>query len=293
VGAVREGKFGYYGQGPGGQGITVDPDADVAHDFFRVHRTRYFGRAEITRALVDHLSVAGSAGITYFSYATTKDGDAFRTDFGDDPLTGTDATGRVSVVFDTRSNELVPLKGVLLEAGLYAGSGRYEQRTGAALTPTFTGSGYTGAYANLRGWFAPLRSTIVAGRVAVRSLSKNAPLDARYQMPGWERDVTVFGGADSHRSFVRGRYVGRGVLFSNFEVRHTLIDVGDYGAVTILAFLDAGRAFENAPKLSLSGWKVGGGGGIGLKVIRSALLTINFATGPDGFTFSMANGWAF
>src|SRR5436190_1933153 len=42
AGAVREGRFGYYGQGPDGQGATVDPKADVAAEFFRVHRTRYY-----------------------------------------------------------------------------------------------------------------------------------------------------------------------------------------------------------------------------------------------------------
>ena len=291
AGAVREGRFGYYGQGPDGQGATVDPNASVAAEFFRVHRTRYFGRAEVTRALVSHLSVAGAVGVTYFRYEAPTDGNEFRADFGTDPLTGTDATGRVSLVFDTRSNELVPSKGVLLEAGLYAGSGKYEQRTGG--TPSFSGSGYTGAYAHLRGYFTPGWSTTVAARLAVRSLSRNAPLDARYTLPGWERDITVLGGADNLRSAIRGRYVGRGVLLGSIEARHTLIDVGDYGAITVLAFLDAGRASESAPKLNLSGWKVGGGGGFGIKVIRSALLTINFATGPDGFTFSMANGWAF
>jgi hypothetical protein len=288
AGAVREGHFGYFGQGAGGQGAGVDPD-DASAD--RVHRTRYFGRGEVTRALRPHLAVSGAAGITYFRYQGIAAGDQFHADFGDAALSGTDATGRVSLIFDTRRNELVPRSGLLLEAGLYAGSGKYETRTGG--TPSFTGSGYTGIYAHLRGWVAPLQSTVLSGRVAVRSLSKNAPLDARYVLPGWEREITVLGGPESQRGLIRGRYVGRGVLISSVDVRHTLIDVGDYGSINVLAFLDAGRVDDGAAKLSLSHLKVGGGGGLGIKVIRSALLSINFATGPDGFTFSMANGWAF
>lgn len=288
AGAVREGRFGYFGQGDGGQGAGIDPDDDHAN---RVHRTRYFGRGEVTRTLVSHLSVAGAAGITHYRYQGAAADDQFHTDFGDAVLSGTDATGRVSLIFDTRRNELVPRNGVLLEAGLYAGSGKYETRSGG--TPSFSGSGYSGVYAHLRGWVAPLRSTVVSGRVAVRSLSKNAPLDARYVIPGWEREITVLGGPDSQRGLIRGRYVGRGVFLSSFDVRHTLIDVGDYGSINVLAFLDAGRVDNGAAKLSLSHLKVGGGGGLGIKVIRSALLSINFATGPDGFTFSMANGWAF
>ena len=294
AGAVREGKFGYYGQGPDGQGGF---DLDSPTDFFRVHRTRYFVHGEVTRRIFKQLHAAVAAGVVSYRYTTLSDGDAFRTDFFDHPLTGTDATGRVSLVFDTRNNELVPTQGLLLEGGLYVGSGKYERRNlapgGGGPISSFSGSGYTGAYAHLRGYLSPRSGTILAGRVALRGLSGNAPLDARYQLPEWEREVTVYGGADSHRSFVRGRFVGRGVLMSSLEVRHTLIDVGDYGSITILAFLDAGKAFEGAPSVTLRGWKVGGGGGLGLKVIRSALLTFNFATGPDGFTFSMGNGWAF
>ena len=293
-GGVREGKFGYYGQGPNGQGGF---DLDSPTDFFRVHRTRYFARGEVTRRLVRQLHAAVSAGVVHYKYTLLDASDAFRTDYLDAPLSGTDASARLALVFDTRNNELVPAKGVLLEAGLYAGSGKFEQRNlapgGGGSVTSFSGSGYAGGYAHLRGYFSPRSGTILAGRVAIRGLSANAPLDARYVIPGWEREVTVLGGADSHRSFVRGRFVGRGVLLSSFEVRHTLIDVGDYGAITILAFLDAGRAFEGGPSLTTSGLKVGGGGGLGLKVIRSALLTFNFATGPDGFTFSMGNGWAF
>jgi hypothetical protein len=289
AGAVREGKFGYYGQGPEGE-AGVDPDQ--GGDFFRVHRTRYYARAEITRRLYKQLQAAAVGGIVHYRYAAPAEGEQFRADYFDQPLTGTDATARLALLLDTRNNELVPTKGFLLEGGVYVGSGKNETRSGGPVA-TFSGSGYTGAYAHLRGYFSPRSGTVLAGRVALRGLSANAPLDARYQIPGWEREVTVYGGAETHRSFVRGRFVGRGVLFSSLEVRHILIDVGDYGSITVLAFLDAGRAFEGAPKLTLNKWQVGGGGGLAVKVIRSALLTLNFATGPDGFTFSMGNGWAF
>lgn len=297
AGAVREGKFGYFGQGPEGEGGLVDGAEDLGSDFFRVKRTRYFARGEVTRHVVSKLHAVVSAGIAHYRYSPTDESDAFRTDFFDEPLTGTDATGRLSLVFDTRDKEFVPAKGFMVEAGLLAGSGRAEQRVlapgGGGPVASFSGKGYTGAYAHVRGFFSPRIGTTLGGRLAIRSLGKNAPLDAQYQMPGWERDLTVFGGADSHRSFIRGRFVGRGMLFSSFEVRHTLLDVGDYGGITALGFLDAGRAFAEAPSLTLKRWRVGGGVGLGVRVVRFALLTFNFATGPDGFTFSMSNGLAF
>jgi hypothetical protein len=87
---------------------------------------------------------------------------------------------------------------------------------------------------------------------------------------------------------------GRGLLLGSFEVRHNLLDVGDYGAVTVIGFLDGGRVFEAEDfSLTTRGWKVGGGGGLALRVLRSSLLVFNFAGGPAGFTFSMGTGWAF
>jgi hypothetical protein len=289
AGAVREGRFGYYGQGPEGEGTLAQPDS--ANDFFRVRRTRYYGRVEVTRHIAHQLALSVAGGITHYRFSSLHAGDAFATDFADAPLTGTDATGRLTLVLDTRDRELVPTKGLLLEAGVYVGSGKFEARTGG--TSSFSGSGYTGEYAHLRGYFSPRSGTTLAARLAVRALGKNAPLDARYLLPGWERDVAVYGGAETQRGFVKGRLVGRGVLFSSFEIRHNLIDVGDYGAVTLLAFLDAGRVFQDAPSLTLAKWRVGGGGGLAIRIVRSALLTFNFATGPDGFTFSMGNSWAF
>jgi hypothetical protein len=39
--------------------------------------------------------------------------------------------------------------------------------------------------------------------------------------------------------------------------------------------------------------KVGGGGGIALRILRSSIFAFNFAGGPDGFNFSVGSGWMF
>jgi hypothetical protein len=78
------------------------------------------------------------------------------------------------------------------------------------------------------------------------------------------------------------------------ELRHILLDIGDYGAVTLLGFVDGGRVFESeAFQLTTKDWKFGAGGGMALRVLQSALLTFNFAGGPDGLVFSMGSGWGF
>lgn len=301
LGAAREGRFGYYGEGPDGANENFHPGPIYPDVFFRMHRTRYFARAEVTRRLLGPLQGALGLGVEHYSFTSAADGSLFDSDYITTPLTGNDATARLTLVLDTRDNEFTPRNGLLLETGLYGGAGQFETRflppvdqSPPGFERSYPGDQYAGGYLHLRGYVSPRRGTVVAARVAARALGEAAPLDARYTLPGWERDVTVLGGADSHRSFIKGRFAGRGLLLASLEVRHTLLDVGDYGAISLIAFTDAGRVSADKNfRGTLKGWRVGGGGGIALRVLRSALLTINFAGGPDGFTFSMGNGWAF
>ena len=104
----------------------------------------------------------------------------------------------------------------------------------------------------------------------------------------------MLGGQYSHRSFDTGRFAGKHVLLGNLEVRHDLLPFGDLGAITLLAFLDAGRVFEQENfKITTSEVKVGGGGGVGVRILRSSIFAFNFAGGPDGFNFSVGSGWMF
>jgi surface antigen Omp85-like protein len=300
--AAREDKFGYYGRGPEGANENFDPGAEPA-DFFRAHRTRYLARAEATRRLRGPVSVAVGVGFEHFRFARVTGPSLFTDDYFDQPLTGTDATGRMSAVVDTRDNEFLPTKGLLLEAGVYGGTGRSEERNippvaqqaAVSYVASYSARGYAAGYLHLRGYVSPRAGTVVAGRIGYRSVGRNAPLEARYGFAGWEGDIPVVGGAESDRSFVRGRLFGRNVGLGSVEVRHNLLDVGDYGGITLIAFSDAARAWDSdaAGPTVRQRWKVGGGGGVAVRVLRSALVTINFAGGPDGFTFSMGNGWSF
>src|SRR3990172_1688137 len=121
AGAVREGRFGYYGQGPGGDAGLEE--AGTPSDFFRVHRTRFYGRAEVTRRIVGPLHASVAAGLTRFSFRSVEADGLFAMDYPGGEETGTDATGRLTLVLDTRNNELIPANGLLLEAGVHGGTG--------------------------------------------------------------------------------------------------------------------------------------------------------------------------
>jgi outer membrane protein assembly factor BamA len=280
AGASRESRFGYFGYLP--------TDSLPGNNEDRVHRTRYLVRAEVTRKISGPLSIAAMGGVERTRWSRLPGTTAFAADYGDDHVE-TGGVGRLSLVLDARDREFLTGKGILAEAGVLFGGGG-EHRDGDVVSR----GAYGGWYAHLRGYLSPRSGTLLTARLAARSVDEMATLQARNTLPGWEGDVDALGGPHAHRSFLPGRMAGRGLLLGSFEVRHNLLDVGDYGAVTVIGFLDGGRVFEAEDfSFTTSGWKVGGGGGLGLRVLRSSLLVFNFAGGPAGFTFSMGTGWAF
>lgn len=280
AGASRESRFGYSGF------LPIDSMPERNED--RVHRTRYLIKAEVTRKISGPLSIAAMAGVERTRWSRLPGTTAFAADYGDDQVE-TGGVGRLSLVLDARDREFLTGKGVLAEAGVLIGGGG-EHRDGDVISR----GAYGGWYAHLRGYVSPRSGTLVAARLAARSVGETATLQARNTLPGWEGDVDALGGPHAHRSFLPGRMAGRGLLLGSVEVRHNLLDVGDYGAVTLIGFLDGGRVFPADDfSFTTSGWKVGGGGGVGLRVLRSSLLVFNFAGGPAGFSFSMGTGWAF
>lgn len=275
--AVREARFGYFGLG--NETVKNDDAVSPAQPFlYRVRRARYGGKVEVTRRLRGPLQVGVLANFEWTRFTTLPGPSLFKSDFGP-AVRESDLSGRVALVYDTRDNEYNTHKGLLLEAGAGGGSG---------------GGGYTRLYTVLRGYLPIREGTVAAARLAASGLGGEPTLNARLYLPAWENQIPVLGGQYSHRSFDSGRFAGKHVVLGNFEVRHDLLPFGDLGAVTLLAFLDAGRVFEQENfELTTDGVKVGGGGGVALRILRSSIFTFNFAGGPDGFNFSVGSGWMF
>ena len=277
AGAVREVRFGYFGLGNDTE-YNKDIITEDTPFLYRVRRARYRGQVELTRRIGSNLHVAGLGDIEKSRFTSLPEGSLFRSDFGTE-LNETDVAGRIALVYDTRDNEFNTHSGFLLEAGAQVGSG---------------GDGYTRLYTVLRGYVTPREGTLVAARLAASGTGGSPTLNARYTIPAWEREIPVLGGQYSHRSLDTGRLAGRHVLFGNLEVRHDLLAFGDLGAITLIGFVDAGRVFEGESfKLTTEDLKVGGGGGVGLRILRSTIFVFNFAGGPDGFNYSVGSGWMF
>ncbi|MBA3445591.1 MAG: BamA/TamA family outer membrane protein [Gemmatimonadales bacterium] len=275
--AVREARFGYFGLG----NETVENDEAVTPEqpfLYRVRRVRYGGKVEASRRLRGPWQAALLANVEWTRFSTLPQPSLFRSDFGTE-LRETDVSARLALVYDTRDNEFNTHQGLLFEAGAQVGSGN---------------DGYTRLYGVLRGYLSVREGTVVAARLAASGMGGDPTLNARYYLPAWENQIPVLGGQYSHRSFDTGRFAGKHVMLGNLEVRHDLLPFGDLGAITLLGFVDAGRVFEGESfKLTTDGVKVGGGGGVALRILRSSIFTFNFAGGPDGFNYSVGSGWMF
>jgi outer membrane protein assembly factor BamA len=276
--AERHSRYGYFGLG---NGTTNDGDA-VGKDnpyLYRLRRARYRGTVEVTRRIRGPLQAALLGEVQHAHFSSLPGPSVFTAEFPSGELKQDDVAGRLALIYDTRDNEYNTHQGLLLEAGTQVGSG---------------GDGYTRQYVVLRGYLQVREGTVLAARLAGSGMGGTPSLDSRFAIPSWEAPIPVLGGQYSNRGLDFGRLTGRGTLFGNFEVRHDLLPFGDLGAVSLLAFLDAGRVFEQESfRLTTEDMKVGGGGGIALRILRSTILTFNFAGGPDGFEFTIGNGWMF
>lgn len=285
AGTTRENRFGYYGLGNDTEPARTPGNRHAD----QMRRTRYFLRLDATQQLGPVLLSAATT-VTRTEFGRLPGATAFGAACPAPPLPGavppgcrddTDVVGRGAVIFDTRDREFVTAKGVYLEAGAYTGSG---------------GGGYSGVYGQAKAFVSPREGMVFAGRVLGRWLDEEAPLDARYEVPAWEQNIPVLGGPESHRSFVYGRFAGRDLLLINLEYRQDILNLGDYGAFTAVGFLDAGRVaeFEGMTGATESrDLHIGGGAGLALRILRSTVLSFNWAWGGDGHLFSMGTGWMF
>jgi outer membrane protein assembly factor BamA len=278
LGTTRETRLGYFGLG----NDTKDDERLVTKSqphYYEARRTRYFGNLEISRRLKGPLWIAGGGGVEYSNLGDLSRPSLFRTDFGTANITDTDVRGRVTLVLDLRDNEFNTTNGLFAQAAVGGGTG---------------GDGYSRVSADLRGYVSIREGTVLAARVAGSGMSTKGPLNARFEMPVWEGELSVLGGTTSNRGLPFQRLAGKGVLFANAEIRHNLLDLGDFGAFTLFGFVDAGRVFEQEDfKLTTADMKVGAGGGLAIRLLRFTIWTFNFAGGPDGFQFSAGSGWAF
>lgn len=270
---IKDSRLGYFGVG---NNSAFDESLEVDNsNYYRVRRGRLGGRMEVTRRIVGHLELAAGAGIVGTQFTALPSPTLFDSTLGQE-LNETDYTGSLRLVFDTRDREYNPTSGTLLQAGAQAGNA------------------YGRFYGEARGFVSPFVSTVVAGRLTAVSTTGSPPLSSFYELQLWEESRTQYGGQETNRGLAGGRLIDADQLSASLEVRQTVIDVGDFGAVGLIGFVDVGRVFpKGGLSLTTNGMVVTAGGGIIVRALKAGVLTFNFAGGPDGFVFSSTTGWSF
>ncbi|HOX19794.1 MAG TPA: BamA/TamA family outer membrane protein [Gemmatimonadales bacterium] len=270
---IKDSRLGYFGVGNDSPYDAAIEDGNS--NYYRVRRGRLGGRVEVTRRIAGHLEAAVAAGIVGTEFTALPAPTLFGTEVGSE-LDETDYTGSLRLVFDTRNREYNPATGALLQAGALVGNayGRY--------------------YGDFRGFVSPFYSTVVAGRLTAVTTAGSPPLSADYELQLWEESRWQYGGQETNRGLAGGRLIDADQLSASLEVRQTILDVGDFGAAGLIAFLDVGRVFpEGELSLTTDGMVVTGGGGLMFRALKAGIMTLNFAGGPDGFVFSATTGWTF
>ena len=261
-----------------GNDTELDPAVEDAQEFaYRVHRTRYVGSLEVSRRIVGRLKIAGLGQVANDRFYQLSEASVFASDFGAE-LTETDVSGRAALVLDLRDNEFDPTAGVLLDAGFQVGSG---------------GDGYTRIY-GLGRFYRRLGSRMmVTARLGVSQLDGDPPLAAHYEIPAWESTLRVYGGS-TNRALRSSRFGGEGVLFGSLDVRRELLLTRNALSVTAVAFVDAGRVFQDENvRLTTEDLAVAGGLGLAVRILRSTTVIGYVATGPDGVKLNIGAGWAY
>lgn len=208
----------------------------------------------------------------------------------------TDFRVRGALVLDLRDREYDVRQGALVELGGFIGSG---------------GDGYQGAYGMASGYISPWGGGTITARAGFRALTETTALGIRSVLPTWERETITLGGSGSLRALPTGADPGRGLLMAGLEVRQDLLNLAEAGNIAVLAFVDGGRSFNDPPtcpvcvrpfvgplggsgalRLTLEDWTWGFGGGIALRVLRSAQLTVTAARARHETRWFVSSGWS-
>ena len=89
-------------------------------------------------------------------------------------------------------------------------------------------------------------------------------------------------------------YIGKNpALAFDYQQGKTVVSKGGDMAYSTATYTETMTDPKTGKPVTTEDLKVGGGGGIALRILRSTIFTFNFAGGPDGFNFEVGSGWMF
>jgi hypothetical protein len=158
--------------------------------------------------------------------------------------TGTVLLNRISALYDTRDNLVVPRAGMqwVVYGGLASRSGLLNE------------SAYSEAGLDGRSFWALGTGTVFAAHIALRYLPSVGEVPF-WALSGLGGDRDEVGGDQAMRGFGAGRFYDRNSFASSMEVRHTMFSFNASAThvdVELTPFIDVGRVFERPSTFPLS-----------------------------------------
>ena len=277
-----------------GLGNNTERDGDNVTDaqphYYRADHHRTLLRGEVQRRVVSHLRVLTGFHVERWRFDTLS-GVSLLGVQGNAGLglpigtATTDVSARIGLVFDTRNDEIAPIRGVLLEAIF----GVADSTVAGALS-------YTRTTLSAAGFWSPTEQLTVAGRFMAQIMTGSPGIGSYSLIETGDKPFEGLGGPSSHRGLAPLRYQGEDKLFANLETRYQVVGERNVVAASLVGFVDVGRVFqpgEDTFKLTLDGMHVGVGGGPVLSFGRVAVLGLTLALGPDGLVMQAMTDWAF
>jgi hypothetical protein len=174
------------------------------------------------------------------------------------PATGHTSYLRVGLTWDSRDREIGTHSGTWADAIV--------QRVDGALGAT---NDYTRSTATLR-HYLPLGDRVtIANRLLAQQVGGDAPFYALTEIQTTQKSQDGLGGSSTVRGIPKDRYVGKGTLVSNNEIRWRAANFtlrGRESSIVLSGFVDAGRVWDDQIDLgsALSDLHAGYGGGVRL-----------------------------
>lgn len=251
-----------------GLGNASEYDADrVTEDdpwYYRFGRTRHTAGVTLQRAIgATPLRVLVGAGVTRGAFRAVPQGEG-STVFAADLAAGLqpDVEGwanhlRGGLVWDTRDRETGTRSGTWSDVVVH----RVTEALGSEVS-------YTRWSATDRRYRA-LGPVVVAHRVLLQGTSGTVPVFDLHRVVTSYRDHEGLGGARSVRGVLGNRYVGRGIMIWNAELRWRAWNfeaLGRPAHVVFSAFHDAGRVWSGQPRIDELLVDLHRGYGLGIRV---------------------------
>jgi len=147
---------------------------------------------------------------------------------------------RAGVVWDTRDREIGPARGTYADFIVQ----RVDELLGATTS-------YTRVTGTVRHYHSFSRRVVLAARTLVQQSSGDVPLYDLATILASYKGAEGVGGASSVRGWARNRFVGRGIVVANAELRWRAVDLTVLKKPVFLAaggFVDAGRVWDGTIK---------------------------------------------